>query len=67
MKTAPKHNTGKSSNVEDLEKQEAQCSVCMSGHLVAWSVEPPAKCPYCNAELSSTPSDSCTSMPGFRW
>ena len=67
MKTPPKHNTGKSSNVEALEKQEPLCSVCMSGHLVAWTVKPPPKCPYCNAKLSYTPSDSCTSMSGFSW
>jgi hypothetical protein len=66
MEKTPKHNSDKS-NVESLGKLEPRCSYCKCGHSVAWYVEPPPECPYCNAEMASEPSGACLSFPWLSW
>jgi hypothetical protein len=57
------HDTSDTGNWGNLEPR---CSYCTSGHTIAWYVEPPPECPYCNAKLLPG-HDACLSFPGLSW
>ena len=66
METALDHSTD-SWNIGEGGTLEPKCSFCKRGHAVTWYVDPPPECPYCNAKMTSKPSDGCISFPWLSW
>jgi hypothetical protein len=40
------------SDKDERDPWGPRCTYCKCGHSIIWYVEPPEKCPYCDADLS---------------